>query len=85
MDKILDETLANLKEKHGVRGLVVFMDDDGDFYISSSATSKKDAIRFLARLVLNEAQRQGISPQVVAKALGDFNYENISSAAQNNL
>lgn len=62
MDKLIDDTLERLRTQN-VRGMFVFMDDDSDYYIASSALDKKEALRFLEKLIRDEAQRQDCSPR----------------------
>lgn len=62
MDKLIDDTLERLRAQN-VRGMFVFMDDDSDYYIASSALDKKEALRFLEKLIRDEAQRQDCSPR----------------------
>ena len=62
MDKLIDDTLERLRAQN-VRGMFVFMDDDSDYYIASSALDKKEALRFLEELIRDEAQRQDCSPR----------------------
>lgn len=62
MDKLIDDTLERLRAQN-VRGMLVFMDDDEEFYSASSALNDKEAVKFLTRLIRDEAQRQDCSPR----------------------
>lgn len=68
MEKLLDDMLDRLK-KNGVRGLVVFIDDDADIYSAATATTKREAIRLLTCLAINESIRQGTSVREVAEKM----------------
>ena len=57
MNKLLDNMLNRLKD-NDVRGMVVFMDDDDEVFSASTAQTKRDALRCLAYLTIDEARRQ---------------------------
>lgn len=57
MEKLLDNMLNRLKD-NDVRGMVVFMDEDGDIFSASTAPTKRIALRCLTYLAIDEAHRQ---------------------------